>query len=190
MPAKHTPGGCKHFVCVLCKPACGCYSSSAQHGDITSAQTKDVLCCDYDAVIPHVAYSPVTWSLGQVPPWDYVMKRQSGAKREHFVTIDSAVLQSASAFTYTGPLSHSTVKLLLCTLWASQVGNAIKSSLLGAALKSNNKEGARSIQVEITPTSSRISRNAVTSLSIRGHRWKRHGETHAEGKGADRDRSV
>uniref|UniRef100_A0A672HF06 Family with sequence similarity 126 member A n=1 Tax=Salarias fasciatus TaxID=181472 RepID=A0A672HF06_SALFA len=54
------------------------------------------------------------------------------------------------------------------------VGNAIKSSLHGAALKSNNKEGARSIQVEITPTASRISRNAVTSLSIRGHRWKRH----------------
>uniref|UniRef100_A0A3Q3JX92 Family with sequence similarity 126 member A n=1 Tax=Monopterus albus TaxID=43700 RepID=A0A3Q3JX92_MONAL len=54
------------------------------------------------------------------------------------------------------------------------VGNAIKSSLRGAALKSNSKEGARSIQVEITPTSSRISRNAVTSLSIRGHRWKRH----------------
>ncbi|XP_034016321.1 hyccin isoform X2 [Thalassophryne amazonica] len=54
------------------------------------------------------------------------------------------------------------------------VGNAIKSSLCGAALKSNTKEGARSIEVEITPTSSRISRNAVTSLSIRGHRWKRN----------------
>ncbi|XP_065140726.1 hyccin [Paramisgurnus dabryanus] len=53
------------------------------------------------------------------------------------------------------------------------VGNAIKSSLHGASLKSN-KEGSRSIQVEITPTASRISRNAVTSLSIRGHRWKRH----------------
>ncbi|XP_036371464.1 hyccin isoform X1 [Megalops cyprinoides] len=53
------------------------------------------------------------------------------------------------------------------------VGNAIKSSLHGAAVKSN-KEGTRSIQVEITPTASRISRNAVTSLSIRGHRWKRH----------------
>ncbi|XP_057211175.1 hyccin [Triplophysa rosa] len=53
------------------------------------------------------------------------------------------------------------------------VGNAIKSSLHGASLKSN-KEGIRSIQVEITPTASRISRNAVTSLSIRGHRWKRH----------------
>lgn len=55
------------------------------------------------------------------------------------------------------------------------MGNAIKSSLHGASLKSN-KEGSRSIQVEITPTASRISRNAVTSLSIRGHRWKRHGE--------------
>ncbi|XP_029588249.1 hyccin isoform X1 [Salmo trutta] len=55
------------------------------------------------------------------------------------------------------------------------VGNAIKSSQQCAALKSGaSKEGARSIQVEITPTSSRISRNAVTSLSIRGHRWKRH----------------
>ncbi|TRY72892.1 hypothetical protein DNTS_021709, partial [Danionella cerebrum] len=53
------------------------------------------------------------------------------------------------------------------------VGNAIKSSLHGASLK-NNKDGARCIQVEITPTASRISRNAVTSLSIRGHRWKRH----------------
>ncbi|KAL2080639.1 hypothetical protein ACEWY4_024432 [Coilia grayii] len=53
------------------------------------------------------------------------------------------------------------------------VGNAIKSSIQGAALKSN-KEGTRSIQVEITPTAPRISRNAVTSLSIRGHRWKRH----------------
>uniref|UniRef100_A0A8C6SMI7 Family with sequence similarity 126 member A n=1 Tax=Neogobius melanostomus TaxID=47308 RepID=A0A8C6SMI7_9GOBI len=55
------------------------------------------------------------------------------------------------------------------------VGNAIKSSLHGVALKNNAKDGGRSIQVEITPTSSRISRNAVTSLSIRGHRWKRHG---------------
>ncbi|XP_076005960.1 hyccin-like [Genypterus blacodes] len=54
------------------------------------------------------------------------------------------------------------------------VGNAIKSSMHGAALKSKSKEGARSIEVEITPTTSRISRNAVTSLSIRGHRWKRH----------------
>ncbi|XP_064835711.1 hyccin-like isoform X1 [Oncorhynchus masou masou] len=55
------------------------------------------------------------------------------------------------------------------------VGNAIKSSQQCAALKSGaSKEGTRIIQVEMTPTSSRISRNAVTSLSIRGHRWKRH----------------
>uniref|UniRef100_A0AAY4D9X4 Hyccin n=1 Tax=Denticeps clupeoides TaxID=299321 RepID=A0AAY4D9X4_9TELE len=64
------------------------------------------------------------------------------------------------------------------------VGNAIKSSLRGADLKAN-KEGTRSIQVEITPTASRISRNAVTSLSIRGHRWKRHGETVTMGVGLD-----
>uniref|UniRef100_G3U6W8 Hyccin PI4KA lipid kinase complex subunit 1 n=1 Tax=Loxodonta africana TaxID=9785 RepID=G3U6W8_LOXAF len=53
------------------------------------------------------------------------------------------------------------------------VANAIKSSLPHGAMKSS-KEGTRCIQVEITPTSSRISRNAVTSMSIRGHRWKRH----------------
>ncbi|KAE8596463.1 hypothetical protein XENTR_v10016122 [Xenopus tropicalis] len=53
------------------------------------------------------------------------------------------------------------------------LANAIKASLPQGALK-GNKEGSRCIQVEITPTSSRISRNAVTSMSIRGHRWKRH----------------
>ncbi|XP_041040527.1 hyccin isoform X1 [Carcharodon carcharias] len=53
------------------------------------------------------------------------------------------------------------------------VGNAIKNMLPFGALKSS-KDAPRSIQVEITPTSSRISRNAVTSLSIRGHRWKRN----------------
>ncbi|XP_069504432.1 hyccin isoform X2 [Ambystoma mexicanum] len=53
------------------------------------------------------------------------------------------------------------------------VANAIKASLPQGALKST-KDGTRRIQVEITPTSSRISRNAVTSMSIRGHRWKRH----------------
>ncbi|KAK2502898.1 hypothetical protein MC885_018266 [Smutsia gigantea] len=53
------------------------------------------------------------------------------------------------------------------------VANAIKASLPHGTMKSS-KEGTRCIQVEITPTSSRISRNAVTSMSIRGHRWKRH----------------
>uniref|UniRef100_A0A8C1RTX3 Family with sequence similarity 126 member A n=1 Tax=Cyprinus carpio TaxID=7962 RepID=A0A8C1RTX3_CYPCA len=70
-----------------------------------------------------------------------------------------------------------TVCVCLSLPLSLSVGNAIKSSLHGASLKAN-KEGTRSIQVEITPTASRISRNAVTSLSIRGHRWKRHGETH------------
>ncbi|KAH0627392.1 hypothetical protein JD844_003027 [Phrynosoma platyrhinos] len=53
------------------------------------------------------------------------------------------------------------------------VANAIKASLPQGAIKSS-KEGTKCIQVEITPTASRISRNAVTSMSIRGHRWKRH----------------
>ncbi|XP_010220785.1 PREDICTED: hyccin isoform X2 [Tinamus guttatus] len=56
------------------------------------------------------------------------------------------------------------------------VANAIKASLPQGAMKSS-KEGTKCIQVEITPTSSRISRNAVTSMSIRGHRWKRHDNT-------------
>ncbi|XP_040289604.1 hyccin isoform X1 [Bufo bufo] len=53
------------------------------------------------------------------------------------------------------------------------VANAIKASLPQGAIK-GAKEGIKCIQVEIAPTSSRISRNAVTSLSIRGHRWKRN----------------
>ncbi|XP_051818190.1 hyccin isoform X3 [Antechinus flavipes] len=61
------------------------------------------------------------------------------------------------------------------------VANAIKTSLPAVAMKSS-KEGKRSIQVEITQTSSRISRNAVTSMSIRGHRWKRHGNTDLTGQ--------
>ncbi|XP_040500132.1 hyccin isoform X2 [Ursus maritimus] len=61
------------------------------------------------------------------------------------------------------------------------VANAIKASLPHGAMKSS-KEGTRCIQVEITPTSSRISRNAVTSMSIRGHRWKRHGNAEITGQ--------
>ncbi|KAM9307670.1 hyccin [Gastrophryne carolinensis] len=53
------------------------------------------------------------------------------------------------------------------------VANAIKASLPQAAIK-GTKGGTKSIKVEIAPTSSRISRNAVTSMSIRGHRWKRN----------------
>lgn len=53
------------------------------------------------------------------------------------------------------------------------VANAIKASLPQGAIK-GTKGGTKCIQVEIAPTSSRISRNAVTSMSIRGHRWKRN----------------
>uniref|UniRef100_A0A8C5M2W4 Hyccin PI4KA lipid kinase complex subunit 1 n=1 Tax=Leptobrachium leishanense TaxID=445787 RepID=A0A8C5M2W4_9ANUR len=53
------------------------------------------------------------------------------------------------------------------------VANAIKASLPQGAIR-GTKAGTKCIQVEITPASSRISRNAVTSMSIRGHRWKRH----------------
>uniref|UniRef100_A0A8C5M930 Hyccin PI4KA lipid kinase complex subunit 1 n=1 Tax=Leptobrachium leishanense TaxID=445787 RepID=A0A8C5M930_9ANUR len=55
------------------------------------------------------------------------------------------------------------------------VANAIKASLPQGAIR-GTKAGTKCIQVEITPASSRISRNAVTSMSIRGHRWKRHEE--------------
>ncbi|KAE8596464.1 hypothetical protein XENTR_v10016122 [Xenopus tropicalis] len=64
------------------------------------------------------------------------------------------------------------------------LANAIKASLPQGALK-GNKEGSRCIQVEITPTSSRISRNAVTSMSIRGHRWKRHEEPDTNNDSSD-----
>ncbi|XP_074051559.1 hyccin isoform X1 [Macrotis lagotis] len=61
------------------------------------------------------------------------------------------------------------------------VANAIKTSLPPVALQSS-KEGKRCIQVEFTQTSSKISRNAVTSMSIRGHRWKRHANTDLPGQ--------
>ncbi|XP_030057643.1 LOW QUALITY PROTEIN: hyccin [Microcaecilia unicolor] len=57
------------------------------------------------------------------------------------------------------------------------VANAIKASFTPRAAMKSNKEGTKCIQVEIAPSSSRISRNAVTSMSIRGHRWKRHDVT-------------
>ncbi|XP_042330832.1 hyccin isoform X4 [Sceloporus undulatus] len=68
------------------------------------------------------------------------------------------------------------------------VANAIKASLPQGAIKSS-KEGTKCIQVEITPTASRISRNAVTSMSIRGHRWKRHGVI-LDDTGAEADESL
>ncbi|XP_074051564.1 hyccin isoform X2 [Macrotis lagotis] len=64
------------------------------------------------------------------------------------------------------------------------VANAIKTSLPPVALQSS-KEGKRCIQVEFTQTSSKISRNAVTSMSIRGHRWKRHEQDDNSNDSAD-----
>ncbi|XP_077347405.1 hyccin isoform X5 [Lithobates pipiens] len=64
------------------------------------------------------------------------------------------------------------------------VANAIKASLPQAAIK-GTKGGTKSIQVEIAPTSSRISRNAVTSMSIRGHRWKRNEQTDTNNDSSD-----
>lgn len=64
------------------------------------------------------------------------------------------------------------------------VANAIKASLPQAAIK-GTKGGTKSIQVEIAPTSSRISRNAVTSMSIRGHRWKRNEQNDTNNDSSD-----
>ncbi|KAM4688498.1 hyccin isoform 3-T3 [Discoglossus pictus] len=64
------------------------------------------------------------------------------------------------------------------------VANAIKASLPQGSIKTN-KEGTKCIQVEITPSSSRISRNAVTSMSIRGHRWKRHEQPDTDNESSD-----
>ncbi|XP_075068321.1 hyccin isoform X3 [Mixophyes fleayi] len=64
------------------------------------------------------------------------------------------------------------------------VANAIKASLPQGAVK-GTKKGTRCIEVEIAPTSSRISRNAVTSMSIRGHRWKRNEQNDTNNESSD-----
>ncbi|XP_056375747.1 hyccin isoform X2 [Hyla sarda] len=64
------------------------------------------------------------------------------------------------------------------------VANAIKASLPQGAIK-GTKGGTKCIQVEIAPTSSRISRNAVTSMSIRGHRWKRNEQNETSNDSSD-----
>ncbi|XP_067844087.1 hyccin 2-like isoform X1 [Heptranchias perlo] len=52
------------------------------------------------------------------------------------------------------------------------VANAMKSSLPFDA-PDISKVGRRCLQVEVTPTAPRISRTAITTASIRRHRWKR-----------------
>ncbi|KAK6309469.1 hypothetical protein J4Q44_G00193500 [Coregonus suidteri] len=51
------------------------------------------------------------------------------------------------------------------------LGNAMKSSLPDNA--PDETRGRTVLQVEVTPTVSRISRSAITAASIRRHRWKR-----------------
>ncbi|XP_041923486.1 protein FAM126B-like isoform X3 [Alosa sapidissima] len=51
------------------------------------------------------------------------------------------------------------------------LGNAMKRSLPDCA--PGDSQGRKVLQVEVTPTVSRISRSAITAASIRRHRWKR-----------------
>ncbi|XP_053296387.1 hyccin 2 isoform X2 [Pleuronectes platessa] len=51
------------------------------------------------------------------------------------------------------------------------LGNAMKNSLPECA--PNESQGRKVLQVEVTPTVSRISISAITTASIRRHRWKR-----------------
>ncbi|XP_061547562.1 hyccin 2-like isoform X1 [Phycodurus eques] len=53
------------------------------------------------------------------------------------------------------------------------LGNAMKNSLPDSA--PNEPQGRKVLQVEVTPTVSRISISAITTASIRRHRWKREG---------------
>ena len=40
----------------------------------------------------------------------------------------------------------------------------------------SSQEGQKVLKVEVTPTVPRISRSAITTASIRRHRWRREGE--------------
>lgn len=63
------------------------------------------------------------------------------------------------------------VFLCVCEL---QLGNAMKNSLPESA--PDEPRGRKVLQVEVTPTISRISISAITTASIRRHRWKREGK--------------
>ncbi|XP_053569273.1 hyccin 2 [Bombina bombina] len=56
----------------------------------------------------------------------------------------------------------------------SQVANAMKNSLPFDA-PDTSKQGQKVLKVEVTPTVPRISRTAITTASIRRHRWRREG---------------
>uniref|UniRef100_A0A8C3AQN4 Hyccin PI4KA lipid kinase complex subunit 2 n=1 Tax=Cyclopterus lumpus TaxID=8103 RepID=A0A8C3AQN4_CYCLU len=57
------------------------------------------------------------------------------------------------------------------------LANAMKNSLPANA--PDDPRGRKVLQVEVTPTISRISISAITTASIRRHRWKREGKTAA-----------
>ncbi|XP_049583254.1 hyccin 2 isoform X7 [Syngnathus scovelli] len=54
------------------------------------------------------------------------------------------------------------------------LGNAMKNSLPDSA--PNEPQGRKVLQVEVTPTVRRISISAITTASIRRHRWKREAD--------------
>lgn len=58
-----------------------------------------------------------------------------------------------------------------------QLGNAMKNSL--PENPPDESRGRKVLQVEVTPTISRISISAITTASIRRHRWKREGKATA-----------
>lgn len=62
-----------------------------------------------------------------------------------------------------------------------QLGNAMKNSLPDSA--PDEPRGRKVLQVEVTPTISRISLSAITTASIRRHRWKREGKMAASEPG-------
>lgn len=55
----------------------------------------------------------------------------------------------------------------------------MKNSLPDSA--PDEPRGRKVLQVEVTPTISRISISAITTASIRRHRWKREGKTGKQG---------
>ncbi|XP_051786622.1 protein FAM126B-like isoform X3 [Erpetoichthys calabaricus] len=62
------------------------------------------------------------------------------------------------------------------------VANAMKSSLPADA--PDGCRGRKVLQVEVTPTVTRISRTAITTASIRRHRWKREDAEGMSGEGS------
>uniref|UniRef100_A0A8C0U332 F126B protein n=1 Tax=Cyanistes caeruleus TaxID=156563 RepID=A0A8C0U332_CYACU len=69
------------------------------------------------------------------------------------------------------------------------VANAMKNSLPFDAPDAS-QEGQKVLKVEVTPTVPRISRSAITTASIRRHRWRREGELSLPGAPVTIEESV